>query len=166
MLSNNAPLVVVAQGNAGVPDAVTVSVPTLLGSTEDEDFVDNHEMLTGNNDQYTLSKQMVHHCGGAILSVHWTACKAVLAFHAGSGMSKLKTTTKKDKEAACLELYYNTIELLDEEHFDKEACDFFAIPFRKRKSPCRHTRSTGTTLTPVQRFATKSSHTFPGNWSP
>jgi hypothetical protein len=58
-------------------------------------------MLTGDNDQYTLSEEkMVHHCGGAILPVHWTACKAVLAFHAGSGVSKLKSTTKAKTEAA------------------------------------------------------------------
>ena len=112
----------------------SIAVPT-LGSADDEEFTDNYEMLTGNNDQYTLSEQLVHHCGGAILPVHWTACKAVLAFHAGSGVSKLKTTTKKDKEAACLELYYNTMEALDEEHFDKDARDFFCHSFQKKDEP-------------------------------
>ena len=61
---------------------------------------------------------MVHHCGGAILPVHWIACKAVLAFAAGSGVSKLKMTTKAKKADACLELYYNTIEALVESRGD------------------------------------------------
>ncbi|KAI2500955.1 hypothetical protein MHU86_13500 [Fragilaria crotonensis] len=117
--------------------ASIVAVPTAnLGSTaDDEEFTDNYEMLTGNTDQYSLSEQLVHHCGGAILPVHWTACKAVLVFHAGSGVSKLKTTAKKDKEAASLELYYNTIESLDEEHFDKDARDFFCHSFQKKDEP-------------------------------
>ena len=101
----------------------------------DEEFVDNYEMLTGNTDQYSLSEKMVHHCGGAILPVHWVACKAVLAFYAGSGVSKLKTTTKANKEASCLELYYNTLESLDEEHFDKSARDFFCHSFQKKDEP-------------------------------
>ena len=123
MSSKNVPPVVVADG-------------TTLGSTDEdeEEFTDNYEISTGKNDQYTLLEQLVHHCGGAILPVHWTACNAVLAFHAGSGVSKLKmtTTTKKDKEAACLELYYNTIESLGEEHFDKDIRDFFCHSFQKK----------------------------------
>jgi hypothetical protein len=103
----------------------------------DEEFVDNYKMLTGNTDQYSLSEKMVHHCGGAILPVHWVACKAVLAFYAGSGVSKLKTTTKANKEASCLELNYNTLESLDEEHFDKSARNFFVIPSRKKMSQCQ-----------------------------
>jgi hypothetical protein len=83
----------------------------------------------------THSPLWVHHCRRAILPVHWTASKAVLAFHAGSGVSKLKTTTKYLKEAACLELYYNTIESLDEEHFDKAARDFFCLSFQKNDEP-------------------------------
>jgi hypothetical protein len=63
------------------------------------------------------------------------ACKAVLAFYAGSGVSKLKTTTKANKEASCLELYYNTLESLDEEHFDKSARDFFCHSFQKKDEP-------------------------------
>jgi hypothetical protein len=115
-------------------------------------LTDNYKMLTGNNDHYSFSEQLVHHCGGAILPVHWAACKAMLAFHAGSGVSKLKTTTKKDKEAACLELYYTTIKSLDEEHFGKDARDFFVILFRKRMNPCQHTLFTVFTMTPEQRF--------------
>ncbi len=38
-----------------------------------------------------------------------------------------------------MELYYNTLELLDPDHFDKTACDFFVILFRKRMNPCPHT---------------------------
>ena len=123
MSTENAPPVAVAQGGAPATDDF------------DEEFIDNYEMLTGDNDQYTLSEKMVHHCGGAILPVHWTACKAVLAFHAGSGVSKLKTTTKAKKEAACLELYYNTIESLDTEFFDKAARDFFCHSFQKKDEP-------------------------------
>ena len=87
--------------------------PAISGAEDDDDFIDNYEMLTGNEDHYTLSEKMVHYCGGAILPVHWIACKAVLAFSAGSGVSKLKTTTKAMKANACLELYHNTIESLD-----------------------------------------------------
>jgi hypothetical protein len=121
MSSKNAPPVAVAQGEAGVANDAILAVPTLGTNTDGKEFTDNYNMLTGNNDHYSLSEQLVHHCAGAIFPVHWTACKAVLAFHAGSGVSKLKTTTKKDKEAACLELYYNRIESLDEEHFGKDA---------------------------------------------
>ena len=111
-------------------------LPTgLLGAEPDADFVDNYEMLTGDDSQYTLSEKMVHHCGGAILPVHWIACKAVLAFASGSGVSKLKTTTKAKKADACLELYYNTIEALDEEFFDKDARDFFCNSFQKKEEP-------------------------------
>ena len=39
----------------------------------------------------------------------------------------MKPITKKDKEAACSELYYNTIESLDEEHFDKDIRDFLSF---------------------------------------
>jgi hypothetical protein len=145
-----------------VPRAAIVAPPT-LGSPDDEDkFVNNYEMLTDDNDKYTLSEKMVHHCGGAILPIHWTACKAVIVFHAGSGVSKLKTTTKKNKEAACFELYYNTIEALDPDHFDKAARHFFVILFRKRMNPCPHTLCTGTTMTPGRRLKTKSSLTFQG----
>ena len=100
----------------------------------DEEFDATYKILIGNTDQYSLSEKMVHHCGGAILPVHWVACKAVLAFYTGSGVSKLKTTTKANKEASCLELYYNTLESLDEEHFDKSARDVFVIPSRKKQA--------------------------------
>ena len=66
---------------------------------DDDDFIDNYDMLTGNEEQYSLSEKMVHHCGGAILPVHWVACKAVLAFAAGLGVRKLKTTAKEQKVA-------------------------------------------------------------------
>jgi hypothetical protein len=100
----------------------------------DKEFVDNYEMLTGNTDQYSLSEKMVHQSGGAILPVHWVACQAVLAFYAGSGVSKVKTSTKANKEASCLELYYNTLESLDEEHFKKSASDFLSFLPEKRRA--------------------------------
>ena len=110
--------------------------PGVAVDDEDDELIDDYAMLTGDNDHYTLSEKMVHHCGGAILPVHWAACKAVLAFHAGAGVSKMKTTTKLMKEAFCLELYYNTIEALDEEeHFDKAARDFFCHSFQKKEEP-------------------------------
>ena len=112
-----------------------VNAPSCVAEPFDEEFVDNYEMLTGNNDQYSLSEKMVHHCGGAILPVHWCACKAVLAFYAGSGVSKLKTTTKANRESACLELYYNTIESLDDTHFDKASRDYFCNSFQKKDEP-------------------------------
>jgi len=115
------------------PPAEGASTP---GGVElfDEEFVDNYKMLTGNTDEYSLSEKMVHHCGGAILPVHWVACKAVLVFYAGSGVSKLKNTTKANKEASCLELYYNTLESLDEEHFDKSARNFLSFLPEKRRA--------------------------------
>jgi hypothetical protein len=74
----------VADDESGVSHAAIVA-PTTLGSPDCEDFVDNYNMLTNNNDQHT--SPLVHHCGGAILPIHWTACKAVLSFHAGTGVS-------------------------------------------------------------------------------
>ena len=122
--------IIMSTGNAAPVDPLAVAV-----DDEDEDFLDDYAMMTGDNNHYTLSEKMVHHCGGAILPVHWAACKAVLAFHAGSGVSKMRTTTKAMKEASCLELYYNTIESLDEEHFDRDARDFFCHSFQKKEEP-------------------------------
>ena len=45
--------------------------PAISGAEDNDDLIDNYEMLTGNEDHYTLSEKMVHHCGGAILPVHW-----------------------------------------------------------------------------------------------
>ena len=122
-----------------MPNKTTNPALAVAGTEEDDEdldeFVDDYAMLTGNSDQYSLSEQMVHHCGGAILPVHWIACKAVLAFYAGSSISKMKTTTKAQKETDCLELYYNAIEALDEDHFDKDARDFFCNSFQKKNEP-------------------------------
>lgn len=98
-------------------------------------FVDNYDLLMGgkggNFDKYSLSDQMVHFCGGHISRVHLTACKAVLAFYAGSSVTKLSQMTKKLREAACLRIYMNAVDELDDEHFDGDAKDFFKSSFLK-----------------------------------
>jgi hypothetical protein len=76
----NAPPVVNAQVEAGVANAASLFVP-ILGSTDDEEFTNNYEMLSGKNDQYTLLELLVDNCSGAILpGVHWTAYNAVHSF--------------------------------------------------------------------------------------
>ena len=63
-----------------------------------DNFVDNFDLMGGeggNFDKYSLSDQMVHFCGGLISRLHLTACKAVLAFYAGSSVTKLSQMTKK-----------------------------------------------------------------------
>ena len=49
-----------------------------------------------------------------------------------------------------LELYYNTLESLDEEHFDKSARDVFVIPSRKKTSQCQLTPCIDTTTIRVR----------------
>jgi hypothetical protein len=103
-------------------------------------FVDNYDQMGGeggNFDKYSLSDQMVHFCGGLISRYHLTACKAVLAFYAaGSSVTKLSQMTKKLREAACLCIYMNAVdELVDDEHFDAEAKDFFKSSFLKTNEP-------------------------------
>ena len=49
-----------------------------------DNFVDNYDLMGGeggNFEKYSLSGQMVHFCGGHFSRVHWSACKAVLAFY-------------------------------------------------------------------------------------
>ena len=100
------------------------------------EFVDNfHLMSEQGNDKYSLSEQMVHFCGGAITRPHWTACKAVLVFYAGSCVSKLSTMKKVAKEAACLRIYLNAIDELEDEHFCDEAKAFFRSNFVKKHEP-------------------------------
>ena len=97
--------------------------------------MDNYNLTLGHNDDYNLSDQMVHYCGGHILQVHWTAYKAVLAFYAGSRVRKSKTSKKPEMERECLEIYYNAIEELDPEHFNKDARDFVCHSFQKKEEP-------------------------------
>ena len=116
--------------------SVTANVGgTPVGTSMEEEFVDNYDLTLGDNDDYTLSDKMVHYCGGQILQVHWSACKAVLAFYAGSRVSKGKTVKKHEMEKICLEIYYTAIEELDVEHFDKDARDFFCHSFQKKEEP-------------------------------
>lgn len=102
-------------------------------------FVDNYDLMMrgeeGNFEKYSLSEQMVHFCGGIISRVHWTACKAVLAHYAGSSTSKLSQMTKKLREAACLRIYMNAVDELDDEHFDADAKVFFKKSFLKTSEP-------------------------------
>ncbi|KAI2502809.1 hypothetical protein MHU86_11633 [Fragilaria crotonensis] len=109
-----------------------------LVNVEDEqegEFVDNYDLTLGDNDDFSLSEKMVHYCGGQILQVRWSACKAVLAFYAGSRVSKLKSSKKPEMERECLEIYYNAIEELDVEHFNKDAREFFCHSFQKKGEP-------------------------------
>jgi hypothetical protein len=95
-------------------------------------FVDNYDLMGGeggNFDKYSLSDQMVHFCGGLISRVHLTDCKAVLAFYAGSSVTKLSQMTKKLREAACLRINMKAVDELDDEHFNTEANDFSSLPF-------------------------------------
>lgn len=108
---------------------------TPLGSTGEEEFVENYDLTYDDHDAYNLSQKMVHYCGGHILPVHWSACKAVLAFYAGSRVSKSKTSKKPEMERECLEIYYNAIEELDVDHFNKDAREFFCHSFQKKEEP-------------------------------
>ncbi len=103
-----------------------------------DNFVDNYDLMGGEGgyfDKYLLSDQMVHFCGGLITRLHLTACKAVLAFYAGSSVTKLSQMTKKLREAACLRIYMNAVDELVDEHFDAEAKDFFKSSFLKTNEP-------------------------------
>ena len=117
--------------------SVTANVGgTHVGTSMEEELVDkNYDLTLGDNDDYTLSDKMVHYCGGQILQVHWRACKAVLAFYAGSRVSKGKTMKKHEMEKICLKIYYTAIEELDVEHFDKGARNFFCHSFQKKEEP-------------------------------
>ena len=118
-----------------------IEVPTaVLGDDDDDDdyFVNNNiDILTGKNHHDVISHKMWHHCGGAILPVHWRACKAVLAFHAGSRVSNFtrKTTSKTMIEAACLEIYLNAIDALDQNQFDKPCREYFSHSFQSKHEP-------------------------------
>lgn len=64
------------------PDGTSINVEGSIDPSVDN-FVDNYELLgagdaCNNFDKYSLSDQMVHFCGGQILRVHLTACKAVI----------------------------------------------------------------------------------------
>ena len=113
---------------------------TPVETSMEEEFVDNDNLTLGNNDDYTLSDKMVHYCGGQILQVHWSACKAVLAFYyAGLRVSKGKTTKSKS-----LTLNISTRMLVI----------FSVTPSRRRKNPCLPTLFGVTTTTPQgQKFA-------------
>ena len=98
----------------------------------DDNFLDNYELDAEGNDEHSLSRKMVHYCGGGITQEHWLACKEVLVFYAGSSTSKLSSMTKVTKEAACLHLYKACIAALDAESFSDEARDYFGRAFRRK----------------------------------
>jgi hypothetical protein len=121
--------------------SVTANVGgTPVGTSMEEEFVDNYDLTLGDNDDYTLSDKMVHYCGGQILQVHWSACKAVLAFYAGSRVSKGKTVKKHEMEKICLEIYYTAID------------------------PCLPTLFGGTTMTLGRKFAGIFFSISPRSW--
>jgi len=102
-----------------------------------DNFVENYDLMGGEGgifEKYSLSDQMVHFCGGVISRVHWTACKAVLAFHAGSSVTKLSQMTKKLREASCLRIYMNAVDELNDEHFDADAKGFFKSSFLDQRT--------------------------------
>ena len=119
-----------------VAEVGTVVALPVQGSASDQEFMDNYDLDAEGGDEYTLSQKMVHYCGGCILPIHWTACKAVLAFNAGAATSKLATTTKALKEEACLRLYVASVEALDElSSFDVDSRSFFSHSFQKKGEP-------------------------------
>ena len=135
MLSTNSPPVADAHGIAVAAAGTNLEVDTLVDGGEEE-FAENYELMTeGNDGKYSLSEQMVHFCGGHITRVHWTSCKAVIAFYAGSSVSKLSQMTKKLREASCLRIYFNAVDELDEEHFCAEAKSFFRDSLSKTNEP-------------------------------
>ena len=69
------------------------------------------------------------------MQLHWSACKAVLAFYAGSRVSKSETLKKPEMERECLEIYYNAIKELDVDHFNKDARELFWHSFQKKEEP-------------------------------
>ena len=118
--------------NVGIP----IGTRARMSEKEEGESVDNYDLTLGDNDDYSLSEKMVHYCGGGhILPVHWSACKAVLAFYAGSKVSKSKSLKIPEMGRACLEIYYNAIEELDVAHFnDKDSREFFHC-FQKKEEP-------------------------------
>jgi hypothetical protein len=106
------------------------------GATADDNFSDSYDLITDNDDKYSLCEKMVHSCGGCVTPVHWTACKYVLAFYAGSEVSKMASMTKKNREAACMQIYVTAINELENEHFlDDDAHFFFKRSFQKKGDP-------------------------------
>ena len=135
MLSTNSPPVADAHGIAVAAAGTNLEVDTLVDGGEEE-FAENYELMTeGNDGKYSLSEQMVHFCGGHITRVHWTSCKAVIAFNAGSSVSKLSQMTKKLREAACLRIFFNAVDELADKHFCAEAKSFFKESFSKTNEP-------------------------------
>ena len=117
-----------------------------------ENFIDNYALDgEGGGDDYTLCQKMVHYCGGGIVPEHWPACKAVLVFHAGDGLSKLSTMAKTVKEAAMMQLYTAAIAELDEIHFGDSARVFLRDRFKGKMNRLRGIRCIVTTLIPVQK---------------
>jgi hypothetical protein len=125
-------------------------------TSEGEECVDNYDLTLDDNDEYSLSEKMVHYCGGHILQVHWSACKAVLAFYAGLRVSKSKPSKKPEMKRECLEIHYNAIEELDVDHFNKDAREFFGTLSRQKRNPCLLTLFGGVTTT----LGPKSAGTF------
>jgi len=127
---------------APIPAAITVHVAAQPMFADDEadhnsgTFVDNYNMdsggSNGGDEDFTLSKKMVHYLGGHVVTEHWTACKATLVFFAGALTSKLTVMNKVGKEAACLEAYKAAIGDLDPLHFCPESISFFSHSFRKK----------------------------------
>lgn len=121
----------------GSPDAAvpTILPPVIDEATTDGDFIDNYDLITDDEDMYSSCEKMDHFCGGCVTPVHWTACKFVPTFYAGSEVSKMATMTKKNHVAACMQIYVTAIDELENEHFDDDARFFFKRSFQKKDDP-------------------------------
>jgi hypothetical protein len=141
-MSSRTPVAAAADSASSAEDASSaasrvgtiINVPPVGDNFDSaENFIDNYALDgEGGGDDYTLCQKMVHYCGGGIVPEHWPACKAVLVFHAGDGLSKLSTMAKAVKEAAMMQLYTSAIAELDEIHFGDSARVFFTRSFQRK----------------------------------
>jgi hypothetical protein len=134
MTTENLPPVVTAGGPPTATGGTILVVPA-EAAVFDQEFLDNYDLDVEGGDEYTLSQKMVHFCGGIITQTHWIACKACLAFFAGAATSKMLTTTKALKEAACLQVYFGAIDALDNTCFNLESKVFFRHSLQKKDEP-------------------------------
>lgn len=119
--------------NAGKQHHATSTELVLPAEAEvDDNVLDNYNLDAEGNDEHSLSRKMVHYCGGEITQEHWLACKEVLVFYAGSSTSKLTSLTKVIKGAACLRLYKACIAALHGMSFSDDARDFLAGHSKRR----------------------------------
>ena len=49
----------------------------------------NYALQKEDGTEFSLSHKMIHYVSGQVLEEHWSACKAVFEFHAGTSTSNL-----------------------------------------------------------------------------